>query len=170
MSHLAVFLPERLHCGHLIKASPEPQCFWRRRDFESWVCDTAVRRITPGVEWKIIQPYCLKANREQKGGEGIGNVTSKVIDEGEGQCEFDLRQPRASSLQRKSRATELRRWEVSHRDRSAAIITQQRWVLNWVISATSSCQLEINAAWLNLRTIRISWKPFLAASIDVWPL
>lgn len=49
-----------------------------------------------------------------------------------------------TALRKRSRAVGLKRWEVSHSDRSAAIIMQQPWVFNGVISATSSCQQEIS--------------------------
>lgn len=73
----------------------------------------------------------------------------------------------ASGLQKRSEATGLKRWEVSHCDKCAAIITQQPWVLNWVISTTSSCQLEISTVWMNLWTHQQLLEPVLTMLIDV---
>lgn len=110
MSHRAVFLAQRLYCGHLMKASPELQWFESQPDLESWVCECKF-----GLQVEIIQPYCLKVKWENNTEDSIGNVLSDMIDEGkdEGQMRtgytFSFPQLNTSSLQTKSEAAGLKR-------------------------------------------------------------
>lgn len=80
VSHQAVFLLERLHCGRLMKPSPERWWFECQPDFESWVHDAAVKTNNfQASNGKILALLSLSKPEDKQS----GNLRPGVIDEWE---------------------------------------------------------------------------------------